>query len=507
MTSTQAESGLTGGGPAEKPEAVPVALHEPMLQFDATQPLTGGSRRDFADKDDPALTAFVESLEQALDSRETHPVPPCPHCLQPCVRLHLRPNRFQRVPQYKCKACKRLFSRRTGSPLAGLRHATKMPAFIRLLSQPIPMEEAARRLRVRRETVAYWLMRFRQLIELHDPDRLWIARATLGLHYRPEGTCPHCEYAGQLMSGGFGFDHRRRAKCPECLRTWPMVEDATAAQITVSIAHDPARSKVERRLRDGLPAPVLTGAAKGILNVPPRHIAPIVQSPDVPDPQAHRFDFAQPLRSSSPLPRHYVEDTGLTALLKREIDRVLAHDDYPVPPCPHCASTDVCYFSRQNRTPRLPVFHCGACARTYTRVTRTALANSLRPDTLRALLPWLSQQRPAIHAAEAFGVKPETIIGLVKRFRAWLLKLDPSGEYERRVRLGLKAPWPLLSCPKCEQCAPAKPHRFARRKSVPTGQLRLFRCSACSGFFTVPVGTLQPAGDDGSKASEDAEAR
>jgi hypothetical protein len=31
----------------------------PALEFDATQPLSGTSRRDYADEDDPVLTAFV----------------------------------------------------------------------------------------------------------------------------------------------------------------------------------------------------------------------------------------------------------------------------------------------------------------------------------------------------------------------------------------------------------------------------------------------------------------
>lgn len=467
--------------------------HSSAVQFDAAQPLTGSSRREFTDEDDPALTAFVESLWEALHSRETQPVPPCPHCRQACTRLHLRPNRYQRLPQFKCVACKRLFNRRTGSPMAGLRHAARMPVFIRMLSQPIPVGEASRRLRVNRYTVAHWLMCFRQLIEQHDPDGQWISRAKLGLHYRPKGACPHCGYTGQLMSGGFGIDHRRRAKCPQCSRTWPIAEDAAAARVAVSIVHDPASSQVAQRRRKGLKAPVLAVPVEGILNVPPLQVAPVVESPDVPDPQAHRFDFAQPLGPHSLLPRHYVEDRTLTAWLRCEIDKVLAHDIHPLPSCPHCASHAVHHVGRQRQTPYLPVFRCERCTRTFSRITRTALANSLRPDTLKALLPWLSQQRPVAHAAEAFGVKPETIIGLVKRFRTWLLRLDPSGQYERRVRLGLKAPWPHLPCPKCGQNAPAKPHGFVRRKSISIGQLRLFRCSACDGFFSMPVDALPGA--------------
>jgi transposase-like protein len=127
-------------------------------------------------------------------------------------------------------------------------------------------------------------------------------------------------------------------------------------------------------------------------------------------------------------------------------------------------------------------------------VTNTALANSLRKDMVDAFLPWLSQQRPIAHAAEAFGATEQTIKGLVERFRIWLLRLDPSGKYERRVKLGLKVTWPVMHCPKCDQDAPARPHGFARRKSVPAGKLRLFRCTACEGFITVPIENLPGPG-------------
>ena len=68
------------------------------------------------------------------------------------------------------------------------------------------------------------------------------------------------------------------------------------------------------------------------------------------------------------------------------------------------------------------------------------MANMLRRDMLFAFLPWLSCQRPLAHAAEALGTTPDAVKAWVRRFRQWLLVLDPSGQYEQRVRLGLKAP-------------------------------------------------------------------
>ncbi|WP_321882691.1 DUF746 domain-containing protein [Burkholderia cepacia] len=462
----------------------------PTLEFDATQPLTSRSRHAFADEDDPALTAFVTSLWEELFSTDTQPVPSCPHCCGAQTRLHLRPNRHMRLPQFKCFACKRLFTRRTGSPMAGLRHENKMPAFIRLLSQAIPLEEASRRLGLDYDAVALWLMRFRQLIEQHDPEKFWATCVTLGLQYKAEGTCPRCSYSGPLLSGGFGGGHRRRAKCPQCSRIWPLGDHEAGTRVKVSIVRDPAISVIERRRREGLATPALTAAGGGMLSAPPSSPVVNVSMPEVPSPQFNRFDFAQPLRSNSPLPRHYIEDTQLTTYLRAVIARTLSDEVDPIPPCPHCASGDTWFVSRQRDLPRLPVYHCGNCERSYTRVTRTALANSSRREMLDAFLPWLSQQRPMAHAAEAFDATPETIKGIVKRFRVWLLRLDPSGEYERRVKLGLKTPWPVLACTKCGREAPAKPQGFARRKSIEAGQLRLFRCSACEGFFTLLVRDL-----------------
>ncbi|MFM0441643.1 DUF746 domain-containing protein, partial [Paraburkholderia strydomiana] len=48
----------------------------------------------------------------------------------------------------------------------------------------------------------------------------------------------------------------------------------------------------------------------------------------------------------------------------------------------------------------------------------------------------------------------------VRRFREWLLVLDPAGNYENRVRLGLKAPWPVMDCPHCRRRTEARPHGF-----------------------------------------------
>ncbi|WP_408175708.1 DUF746 domain-containing protein [Paraburkholderia strydomiana] len=59
---------------------------------------------------------------------------------------------------------------------------------------------------------------------------------------------------------------------------------------------------------------------------------------------------------------------------------------------------------------------------------------------------------------------------MVRRFREWLLVLDPVGSYEKRVRLGLKAPWPVMDCPHCRRRTEARPHGFKRTRKRTAGR-------------------------------------
>ncbi|TCK32030.1 transposase-like protein [Paraburkholderia sp. BL8N3] len=457
-------------------------------EFDATLPVTHAAGRDYADEDDPLLTAFVTGIWDELHSRETTPVPPCPACASGNTRVQNRPNRHHALPFFRCRACKRTYSRLTGTPLARLRFASKMPAFIRLLSQPIPLEEASRRLRVEYMALSNWLMRFRELIAQHDPDGRWTSRVRLGVKYQPTGTCPHCGYSGQLRNGGFGPDTRRCALCPHCSRTWSIAPGVEGADITVRVVKDLALTAVARRTRAGQVAPALASAEHAILKIPARAAPASVTAPSVPAPHANRFDFSQPLRANSPLPRRHIEDRELTAFLADEIGKVFSQNIEP-PACPHCEGVNTHLSSRPRTPTALPTFQCRTCTRYFTRATRTPMANMLRRDMLFSFLPWLSQHRPLTHAAAQFNTSPEIVKAWVKRFRQWLIVLDPSGHREQRVKLGLKAPWPVLACPHCHQEAPAMPHGFKRTRTQSAQMLkrRLFRCTLCTRFFDVPV--------------------
>lgn len=460
----------------------------PVPEFDSTHPLTHRPGRDYGDAEDPELTRHVMKLWADLHSRADRPIPACPHCDGRNTQLQSRPNSHHALPFFRCNDCRRIYSRLTGTPLARLRFAAKVPAFVRLLGQPIPLEEASRRLRVDYTALSNWLMRFRELIAHDDPDARWASRVLLGVKYRPEGTCPHCDFHGQLFNGGFGADGRRRALCPHCKRGWSMAPDAECAEITVRVVKDLALTAVARRKRAGHDAPALASAEHAVLSVPAKATVQSVDIPAVPAPHAGRFDFSQPLRANSPLPRRHVEDRHLTAFLSAVISRVFSDSTDP-PHCPHCAGIDTHLSSRPRASAALPSFHCRGCTRYFTRVTRTPIANMLRKDMLFAFLPWLSQHRPLTHAAAEFGTSPEVIKAWVGRFRVWLLELDPSGRYEQRVRLGLKVPWPVLPCPHCLTEAPAKPHGFKRTRTQSALMLRrrLFRCTGCNRFFDMPI--------------------
>lgn len=463
----------------------------PQVVFDAQEPITHGRAREYGDTENPALTAFVGSLWAELHSADATPVPRCPHCAGARGRLHQRANEYHAVPYFRCVDCRRLYTRLTGSPIARLRFAKKMPEFFRLLSQPVPLEEVSRRLGVEYGAISNWLMRFRQLIALHDPDGHWTPLVRLGLKYRPHGECPKCGHDGQLNNGGFTADNQRRAKCPSCAYVWPLDAGTTGSDIPVIVANDLALNAAERRRRAGLDAPDLPRVESASVRTQPR-ISPVaVPTPLLSALDAERFDFGSPLRHTSPLPRRHVEDKELTRFLKSHVDRTLSDNGEP-PPCPHCGSDNTRLASTKRARSPLPQFQCRVCARLYSRATRTPLGKMLRKDILYAFLPLLSQHRPLAHAAEELGTTPEIVKAWVRRFREWLLLLDPTGNFERRVRLGLKAPRPLMDCPHCLKQVEARPHGFKRTRKRTAAELkrRLFRCTGCNGFFDISIDAL-----------------
>jgi transposase-like protein len=404
--------------------------------FDASQTIKKQPARDYVEsEEDVALTAWVMSLWDELRSRDETPVPQCPRCGSGRTALLNRAGPRRPLPLFQCCDCGRNYTRMSESPLKKLRHPHKTPDFIRLLSLPLPLNEAGRRMHMDYPAVSNWLMRFRQLIVQNDPEGIWLPRVKLGLRYRPVGTCERCYYHGALHFGGFAPGHRRRVICPECARTW-MIDDESNQCMEVQLAYDPALTAARRSRRAGRDAPEYRAPERGLLHVaaraqPPSRVdlaASVVQMH--PKPAAH----ARPRKSQPDAQPAGADDPVLTAFLVAQIERALSLDRHP-PPCAHCNSAGT-RLHREPRTPaEVPHFICYDCGRTFSRLTGTALERARHRDVVAALVPWLSRNVAFNDAARALGTTPVFVHARVNRFRQWLRVLDPGGDMQARIRI------------------------------------------------------------------------
>ncbi|WP_098495034.1 DUF746 domain-containing protein [Collimonas sp. PA-H2] len=141
------------------------------------------------------------------------------------------------------------------------------------------------------------------------------------------------------------------------------------------------------------------------------------------------------------------EDTELTAFLDDALQEIYSKSEVP-PPCPFCKSTNTGLASRPHARLPLPSFLCRTCRlRQFNRVTGTPLMR-LRAAKLPAFIHLLSQQMSYAEAMRRLGVDYTAVENWTKKFRTWLLQLDPSGKWEARVRLGIKVR-PHIQCPYC----------------------------------------------------------
>lgn len=131
------------------------------------------------------------------------------------------------------------------------------------------------------------------------------------------------------------------------------------------------------------------------------------------------------------------EDRELTAYLKRQIAVVLSPGHDPRPACPRCGGTHInsAGFRSKRTVGRLPLFECRSCGRNFNRAWGTPLGEK-HLKKLDLFISLLSQPLPCEEAARLMGSLGSDLSLRVKAFRAWLLKLDPSGNWERRIRLG-----------------------------------------------------------------------
>ncbi|CAM2198570.1 DUF746 domain-containing protein (plasmid) [Paraburkholderia kururiensis] len=131
------------------------------------------------------------------------------------------------------------------------------------------------------------------------------------------------------------------------------------------------------------------------------------------------------------------EDRELTDYLNRQIAVVLSPHHDPRPSCPRCGGTHIhsAGYTSKRAVGRLPLFECQSCGRHFSRAWDTPLGQK-HLKKLDLFVSLLSQPLPCEEAARLMGSLGSDLSLRVKAFRAWLLKLDPSGTWERRIRLG-----------------------------------------------------------------------
>jgi transposase-like protein len=219
---------------------------------------------EYLEAEDTTLTAWVLALWDELRSVDEWPVPSCPRCAGGHTRLLSRTGPRRPLPLFFCRDCGRMYTRMSDSPLRRLRHPHKTAEFIRLLSQPLSLNEAGRRLHMDYPAVSNWLMRFREFIAEHDLEGIWLTKVRLGLSYRPVGTCGRCGYEGTLHFGGFTPERRRRVICPQCARTWT-IDEIAGRYMEMQLARDPGLTAARRLHKAGREAPELQAPESAVL--------------------------------------------------------------------------------------------------------------------------------------------------------------------------------------------------------------------------------------------------
>ena len=220
-----------------EPHAV-MAAGRPFL---IDQPHVQREKSTYADTEDIALTAYLERELAEVYSASLHP-PACPYCHSRRTDLHQKPHGNHPLPRFICRTCRQSFNRVVGTPLFRLR-AAKLPLFIRLLSQQIPYNEAARRIGVNVISIQNWAKKFRMwLLEL-DPTGRWEKKVRLGIRARPHIPCPRCGVDGEKYLVGYMHTGERRLCCPSCGTAFSIDDAERLAQqkVRLEVFHDPGQ--------------------------------------------------------------------------------------------------------------------------------------------------------------------------------------------------------------------------------------------------------------------------
>ena len=108
------------------------------------------------------------------------------------VRLLQKAGRWFPMPQYRCRMCRRTFTRLTGTPLARTRWPAKQAAFIPYLGMPLQINQVAEALAVDFGTIDDWLRRYRALADASDATGQLASRIRLGATLAPDELCAGC---------------------------------------------------------------------------------------------------------------------------------------------------------------------------------------------------------------------------------------------------------------------------------------------------------------------------
>ncbi|HWW06357.1 DUF746 domain-containing protein [Collimonas sp.] len=207
---------------------------------------------DLSDSEDLELTSYLQNVLSEILSLSLDPLD-CPRCHSDRTSLSQVPISKHRYPSpyFECKACKKIFTRLTDTPLAGIHDLIVISAFIRLLSQQLPYEEARRRLGVGHKFVADRTKRFRIWLLKLDPSGKWEARVRLGIKPRPHIRCPRCGVGGEKRFSGRDHVAGRHLSCPACYSRFSVRDAERLAQqkMQLKIWYDP----IERHSKTLLP--------------------------------------------------------------------------------------------------------------------------------------------------------------------------------------------------------------------------------------------------------------
>jgi len=215
------------------------------------QPHMPRTKSAFADTEDKALTAYLERELAEVYSTSLHP-PACPYCQSRRTDLWQKPHGNHPLPRFICRTCKQNFNRVAGTPLFRLR-ATKLPLFIRMLSQQIPYNEAARRIGVNIVAIQNWTKKFRIWLFQLDPTGKWEKKVRLGIRARPHIRCPRCGVVGEKYLVGYMPTGERRLCCPACSTAFSIHDAERLAQkrVRLEVFHDPGKVDIDPKAGKG----------------------------------------------------------------------------------------------------------------------------------------------------------------------------------------------------------------------------------------------------------------